>query len=89
MEPSSMKLGNSMEGQATKFALAFHGALGHDARGIHERLNIRKCARPPTFGVESWKLNKEILCPASHGALKHEAREFHERPSNKICLGLS
>jgi hypothetical protein len=84
-----MKLGNSMRGRTTKFTLAFHGAPKHDAWRIHERPNTKKCTQPPTFGVESWRLSKDILCLASHGAPKHKAWEFHERLSNKICLGLS
>lgn len=84
-----MKLRNSMRGQTTKFSLAFHGALEHDARGIHERSNTKKCTWPSTSNAKSWRPSKEILCLTSHGVPKHKAWEFHERPSNKICLGLS
>ncbi len=84
-----MKLRNSIRGQATKFSFAFHGALEHDAWGIHERSNTKKCAWPPTSSAKSWRPSKEILCLTFHGVPKHKAWEFHERPSNKICLGLS
>lgn len=55
MEPLITKLGTSMKGWRTKFALASHGAPKLVAWRIHERPNVKKCVQPSTFNIESWR----------------------------------
>jgi hypothetical protein len=49
-----------LEAKQKNLGSAFHGTLELCAWGLHERLNTNFFAQPPTFGIESWRLNKRI-----------------------------